>query len=242
MGTELTAQSKRSEMASTAVNVFPLVYFVIYLGTLFVTQENEFMHWITLVLLPLMILMIFNRIQTGHLDLRTALAMAGITRSGLKRGLGLAVVLGLVLSALQVVISESADEIIQVITSGRVLYLMPLAFILMVLTAAFTEEFFFRGVLQSRLHALINSKIVVLLISAFIFGIYHLPYAYLNPNWPSAGDFQAALTSALFQGGMGGLILGWLYIKTDNNLIACVVCHALINSLPVTTMIKFGAQ
>jgi membrane protease YdiL (CAAX protease family) len=37
-----------------------------------------------------------------------------------------------------------------------------------------------------------------------------------------------------------GLILGWLYARSKNNLLACVVCHALINTFPGMLQLKFG--
>ncbi len=98
----------------------------------------------------------------------------------------------------------------------------------------------FRGFLQTRLTALFRSRIVGLFVSALLFGLYHVPYAYLNPNWPSYGDLGAALRSAMGQGGIGGLVLGGLYLVSRGNLLACVVLHAGINAVWVMTMIRFG--
>jgi membrane protease YdiL (CAAX protease family) len=47
--------------------------------------------------------------------------------------------------------SRYADEVWEIIRSGPVLYLFPLTIVLMLLTAGFTEEFFFRGFIQTRL-------------------------------------------------------------------------------------------
>ena len=66
----------------------------------------------------------------------------------------------------------------------------------MMLTAGFTEEFFFRGFLQTRLEVLTRSRVAAVLLASICFGLYHLPYAYFNPAWPSAGDI-AVLGSLL---------------------------------------------
>jgi membrane protease YdiL (CAAX protease family) len=79
-------------------------------------------------------------------------------------------------------------------------------------------------------------------VASIFFGVYHLPYAYFNPNWPSAGDWGAAWSSALGQGIPGGLILGGLYLYTKRNLVACILLHALTNAFPVMGMIRFGEQ
>jgi membrane protease YdiL (CAAX protease family) len=121
-----------------------------------------------------------------------------------------------------------------------VLWALPVAFLAMLLTAGFTEEFFFRGFLQTRLTALSGSRLVGLAASALLFGVYHVPYAYLHPNWPTHGDLGAAIGSAMGQGGIAGLLLGALYLVSRGNLLACVVLHAGVNAAWVMTMIKFG--
>ena len=217
-----------------------LVYFAIYFGYLFVRPESELLHWVSLVFLPLLLLFIVRK--AGKRNIRSVLASVGLRRGNLTKGLLWACIAGLLLSALQLVISRKADEILEIILSGRAFYLFPLTFLLMFLTAGFTEEFFFRGVLLTRLEFLFRSKVLAVLSSSFLFGIYHLPYAYLNPNWPSAGDWSAAWTAALGQGIPGGLILGFIYVYSGRNLLASIVTHSLINALPAMSMIRFGGS
>ncbi len=78
------------------------------------------------------------------------------------------------------------------------------------------------------------------MVTPILFGIYHVPYAYLNPNWPSAGDWGAAWLAALGQGIPGGLILGGMYLWSRQNLFASVVLHSLINAIPGMAMIRFS--
>jgi membrane protease YdiL (CAAX protease family) len=213
--------------------LFFLAYFAVYLGYLFVYQEGELLHWLTLVGLPLALILLYRRSSQPGPSLRASLASVGLAKGNLRSGILWGLLVGLAISALQVLVSQYKTEIWPLITSGRALFIFPIALLLMLLTAGFTEEFLFRGVLLTRLSRLFRSNVVAVLVSAALFGVYHLPYAYLNPNWPSHGDWGAAWGSAMFQGGVMGLVLGALYIKSRGNLLATVVLHSMVNSLPV---------
>lgn len=76
------------------------------------------------------------------------------------------------------------------------------------------EEFFFRGILQTRLSQSMHSNLWSAVATAMRLGFYHLPYAYFNSRWPSHGDWGEAIASAFSQGGWGGLILGAVYVKS----------------------------
>jgi len=217
-----------------------LVYVGLYLVYLTVTLESELLHWVTLVVLPLVLVLTLR--PSGSRDVVQTLSSFGLRRGHLRRGIGWALLAALVVGLFQGAGgSEHAQEIREMVRSGHVLWALPLAFVAMLLTAGFTEEFFFRGFLQTRITALSGSRIVGLLGSAVLFGLYHVPYAYLSPNWSSAGDLGAAWGSAMSQGGIGGLILGGLYLVSRGNLLACVVLHAGINAVWAMTMIRFGS-
>ena len=219
--------------------VFAVSYFVVYLGYLFVNPENELLHWITLVVLPLVLLALYYK-KTGNFSLRAVLESCGLSRSNWKNGIVWSIILGLALSVLQLFVSKRSDDFLDILYSGKVYLLLPIAFFFLILTAGFTEEFFFRGILLTRLDNLLNSKILSIAISSILFGLYHFPYAYLNPNWPTHGDLGSALTAALGEGMLGGVILGIVYLRTKNNLVASVLVHALIDLFPAMTMIKFS--
>jgi membrane protease YdiL (CAAX protease family) len=220
--------------------VLGLMYFAGYMGYLFVNPEGELMHWVMLVCLPLIALYLFQKKTLPTSSLKITLSSVGLERNNLKSGVPWAIGLGLTLSCLQLFVSQQRDAIWQIFKSGKVFYLFPLTFLLMLLMAGVTEEFFFRGVLQTRLARLLRSNFRAVVLTSILFGFYHLPYAYLNPRWPSHGDWVAAITSAFTQGGVGGLILGTVYVRARFNLLACVLVHSLINVLPGMTMIKFG--
>ncbi len=214
-----------------------VIYFALYLAYLFAAPESEMLHWLSLVAIPLVIVF---ALRPGNRSLRTVLDSFGIRRGNLRKGVGWALRLGAAFGIIQVFFSGNSAEVQEAIRTGRALYMLPLGFVLMMLLAGFTEEFFFRGFLQTRMETLFRSKWLAVLIVALLFGAYHLPYAYFNPNWPSAGDWSAAWVAALGNGVPGGLVLGALYVKSNRNLVACVVLHSMIGAFPAMTLLKFG--
>ncbi len=221
-----------------------LGYFAVYMAYLFWRPENEAMHWVTLVAAPFAIAWVSlrrGRSAGGRpAGFRATLASLGLRRGNLTRGLGWALLVGAAITVFQAFGSGRAAEIQALFRSGRALWLLPLTFTLMLFLAGFTEEVFFRGFIQTRVEALTGSRWGAVIVVALLFGFYHLPYAYLNPAWPSHGDWGAAWVAAMGQGVPGGLILGALYVVSRGNLLACVVLHSLINAAPAMTMIHFG--
>lgn len=233
----------RNESRPSAV-VFPrdgyvaLGYFALYLAYLFWRPEGEALHWVTLVAVPFGIA--FLSLPGDRRGVREAAASLGARRGNLTTGLQWALGVGALITMFQVFGGSYAAEIQELVRSGRALWLFPLTFLLMLATAGFTEEVFFRGFLQTRLERLTGSRWAGVVVVAALFGLYHLPYAYLHPSWPSHGDWGAAWVAALGQGVPGGLVLGALYVVSRGNVVACIVLHAFINAAPVMTMVRFG--
>ena len=221
-------------------SLFAVCYFAAYIAYLCWRLENEFLHWGSLVLLPLGLIFLHRTIKGAPSPFAESLGSVGLRRGNLATGLLTAGLVGLLLSLLQIFLSRDRGKILELIQSGKAFWLFPVVFAVMLLTAGFTEEFFFRGVLQTRLAALIRSNFWAVIVVALLFGLYHLPYAYLNPRWPSHGNWPHAIKLAFGQGVPAGIILGWIYVRSKSNLVACVVTHALINSLPGMLHIKFG--
>jgi membrane protease YdiL (CAAX protease family) len=109
--------------------------------------------------------------------------------------------------------------------------------VLLLGTVATTEEVFFRGIMQTRLAARWRGPFRALLLTTAAFTLYHVPYAYLNPSWPSAGDLPAAARLALANGVIGGLALGFVFRRSGENLIAAIGLHALIDLIPATRLV-----
>jgi membrane protease YdiL (CAAX protease family) len=219
-------------------------YFVLYMAYLFWHLESELGHWISLVAIPLLLAVVAAVYRSGGEKhpgaVPQVLRSLGLVRGRGKRGLLLALALAIAVGVFQVFGSRMGEEILATFRSGEVWWRLPLAFILMAVTAGFTEEFFFRGFLQTRLEALARSRLAGLLLATGCFALYHLPYAFFNPNWPSAGDWGSAFGAAMTEGIPGGLVLGGVYLYSGKSLWPCVVLHALINAFPGMTMIKFG--
>lgn len=233
--------TKPDEYGTGAEGLWALMYLAMYLVYLTLSLENEFLHWFSLVIIPFSILFCYQSIKGSSWNIRASLSTVGLEKQRAKNGIIWAVLIGLVLSGLQLFLSRNKNQILEVLVSRKVFILFPVSLILMLFLAGFTEEFFFRGVLQTRLQRLFKSNVVAVLVTSLLFGLYHLPYAYLNPRWPSHGNWPDAFGAAFGQGVPMGLILGALYVRTKNNLVACVLVHALINSFPGMLMIKIGS-
>jgi len=216
------------------------LYLLMYLAYLFWHQESELLHWGTLVLLPLTCLIVISWLLNRPWNLTHVLAKVGLKRGNLIRGLWWAGLLGVLLSLGQISLSRNWPAVQEVFASGKWTYMLPLSFALMLLTAGFTEEFFFRGFLLGRLLDARLRTWLAILCSAAAFAVYHLPYAYFNPNWPSAGNWTAALTQSFIEAFPVGILLGLVFVWSRRNLLACAVLHALINTLPAMALIKFG--
>lgn len=213
-----------------------VLYAVAYLGYLWIYPESEAWHWLTLIILPAGIVIAMRK------RLRGVFASFGMKRSNWKNHLGIAITVGLVLSGMNLFMGGRGQAALEVLSTPQGWLLLPIALVFLLLTAGLTEEVFFRGFLQTRIETRFESPWIAIAIVTVLFSVYHVPYAYLNPNWPSAGNLPAAVQSAFVQGIPGGLILGWLYQRSDRNLFACIALHSLINWFPALTMIKMGGQ
>lgn len=116
-------------------------------------------------------------------------------------------------------VSDRRGDVWAIITSGRVLLYLPLVIVLLALTAGFTEELFFRGLLQTRLASWLRSEPLGLLIAATLFGLYHLPYVYLTAASGLYGDLGGALLECGYDA-IAGVIIGLVFWRARHNLLA----------------------
>ncbi len=89
----------------------------------------------------------------------------------------------------------------------------------------FGEEFLFRGALQTRLKALLNSSWAIV-IQALLFGIWHFGANYKSMSINGA----TAVTAFCAVRTVFGLAYGIIFHRT-RNLLACSVIHVVFNSL-----------
>lgn len=101
-------------------------------------------------------------------------------------------------------------------------------FVYFLLGAGIPEEFLFRGLVQTRLVALVKNPAWGLYLAALVFGASHLPINLSSArpdNWLSA--FESAFT---FQMSIG-FALGYAYYRV-RSLPPLMILHALINAAP----------
>jgi membrane protease YdiL (CAAX protease family) len=218
-----------------------------YIGFMFLSAiwkgegllANEFGKWLWFVIIPLVLLLVVRGRKT---DMIAVLRSVGFHR----HGMGKAALLGFLASAFMspfVVLSLPASQLQKILEILQkplnLLIVFPISFLLAFITAGFTEELFFRGIMQSRLAKVTGSEMRSCILVAFLFGIYHLPYAYFSPSWPTHGNIAWALSSVLTEQMITGLLLGVLWLRT-HNIAAPILFHSMVNTLAVITMLKFG--
>lgn len=199
---------------------------------------NQFTNWFFLVIVPFGLLILARRQRLG---LKATLRSLGITRVGLKDALKLAVIMGLLCIPVLYVVGDQQRAAVQMVFHKPLQAILPflVSFVLALLTAGFVEEFFFRGVLQSRLAICTGSEWRGLLVASLLFGLFHLPMYFFSPFEPTHGDFIWSLASVITEQAVVGVLLGVLWIKT-HNLAAPILVHAFINALAWMTTLKIG--
>ena len=221
-----------------------ILYLAVYLTYLWCSLEGELGHWVSLVLVPLLALWALGRAAEPELRVRDVARRLGLAWPAAGRGMRGAVMAALVIQLVQLLNRTQRVEVASVLSSSSALWIIPAALIFMLLSAGFTEEFFFRGILQRSWSARFRSHAYGIVATSVAFSLYHLPYAYLNPFWPSAGDLSHALRLAFVNGLLGGVVLGILFVRSRESLLPCILLHAAIDWVPAIRMfgkIKFGA-
>lgn len=113
--------------------------------------------------------------------------------------------------------------------------LSAMALMLLVYNNAFLEEFFYRGVLQTRLERVFGQRPAVAM-AGILFATTHvlLDFRVLSGE----GGLSAVLVALLMQM-LGGMILGLIFVKT-RTLWPGVACHYLVNWLPSILTLCLG--
>lgn len=197
---------------------------MLYLAWLFIHPEPELWHWLTLVGVPLAVAAAIERPPS----LGALLASIGLDRTRAARGLGWAILLGGAITLVQLLNRRQLALLLDVLGDPVRVLLVPLAFVLLMGTAAFTEEVFFRGLLLTRVRRVAGTA-VALVSSSLVFGLYHVPYLLRD-----SADLGAALRGGLVLGVIGGLPLGGVYLLAGGNLVAAMLAHALFDLVPAT--------
>lgn len=190
---------------------------------------NGFTNWFFLVLMPLGLVQLTRRDGPA---LRDTLRSVGFTRANMKAGIQLAILIMPLSLPLLYAVGEQQRAAIQMIfaTPLQATLSFLVSFILAFFTAGFVEEFFFRGILQSRLAGSLGSEWRGLLIASLLFGLIHLPMYFFSSFEPTHGNLVWSLTSAITEPAMVGILLGVIWLKT-HNLMGPILLHAFIDAI-----------
>jgi len=136
----------------------------------------------------------------------------------------------------QYYLSNGSKDIKQgLFDSSQLIKGIPLCLIYLIFDAGLIEEFFFRGLLQSRISVLLKSATGGIIVSAIIFGLVHAPGLYFRGAESEGIEeqmpflFFAAYTIVFMS--MAGLFLGIIYSRTKNLWLVMVI-HAMMDLLP----------
>jgi membrane protease YdiL (CAAX protease family) len=148
-----------------------------------------------------------------------------------------AIAIGAAMCALQYFGGRGAAPIRDGTISGEALWIgLPLAFLWLTLLVGLVEEFFFRGVMQTRLAALFKSEVAGLVVMAILFGLMHAPGMVLreagvveglgaSPDWATAAAYTITVQS------VAAFYLGIFWMRT-RNLPAVIIIHAATDLMP----------
>jgi len=124
-------------------------------------------------------------------------------------------------------LSEEASNILNNIP--KMLIRFPLFFCLMIFTAAFTEEFFFRGIIQRSMMNILKRPYTAILFAGILFGLYHFPFAFYL--WDeTAGSIINSLKMIMTDQAVFGCAFGLIYYKSNKNLWSSIILHAFANA------------
>ena len=108
------------------------------------------------------------------------------------------------------------------------------AWIWMALEAGVTEEFLFRGLLQTRLNAWLGSAPMAIVLTAIIFALVHVPSFYLRGGAAmarQAADLPQIIALSISSLGPIAIMLGTLWHRTRSFLLIVLV-HGAIDAMP----------
>ncbi len=116
---------------------------------------------------------------------------------------------------------------------GDLVLRIGVALVLPLLMAGFPEEFFFRGVLQTRLER-IWGRLPAILTATILFTAWHLPTRFLLAHGVEgqAGNFMSVLIGTGIPVAVVALFLAWMWDR-NRNLPWLVALHTGIDTLPV---------
>ena len=133
--------------------------------------------WLLLVATPALIVKL----------LKKKLPELGFTNGAWKKGLLLGIVVSLVVSPLLVALSPLGSLLVAGKLPATLLLAFPAVLVFALITAAFQEEFFFRGILQEHAEGLFQSEANAIAFTVIFFSLFHFPFVFANAGIQSKG-------------------------------------------------------
>ena len=96
---------------------------------------------------------------------------------------------------------------------------------------AFVEEIIFRGFIQTRIQGLIRSKWTSIFLVGIMFSLLHIPFHMIEYNLSFSNYFTSSNVSFLLLGFLMHIYFVYAYTR-DNNILAPVVAHAIVDFIP----------
>lgn len=145
----------------------------------------------------------------------------------MKRNILPSIIIGVVCSAVYIVTYIPINNINYSLLITKIdlkIFISFLYLFIYCIVIAFSEEFLFRGYLQTRLTACYGKKLG-LLYATIIFALMHIPQLMVSSNYGIVYALVQSITYLPL-----GFVLGYLYMKTEN-LTSCVILHTFANWL-----------
>ncbi|OGU56475.1 MAG: hypothetical protein A2V66_05765 [Ignavibacteria bacterium RBG_13_36_8] len=215
-----------------------LFYLLAFIICLFIFPDLEYVQWITLVIVPFTLLFFLQRKNLLTPSFKLSLALFGLKRNNISNGIIGSMLLGLVICIIQYVFIFRNIVTFNILESLQVFLILPIAFLLLIFLGAFTEEFFFRGIIQTRIVRIIRSKTIGVVFTALLYAVFRIvPHPFtLEPS--ILPFFDSQILSSFLEGLTIGILLGHVYVKSDENLISAVLLNAFIYLLPTMLFIQ----
>ncbi len=211
--------------------IFCLLWFLLYIILAMLSCAfnidiiNDVTNWLFLVLFPLLILTKLRKeklIQT--------LKEIGLKRMDKNTLIKVLLVYILYIGVIILVFSLGEETASILSNIPEILVKFLIYFCLMIFTAGFTEEFFFRGIIQRCLINLLKKPYIAILVSSILFALYHFPFAFYL--WDgTAGNIINSLKMIMTEHLVAGFALGLIYYKSNKNLWSSIIFHACSNAI-----------
>jgi len=225
--------------------IIALLWYILYFLFDFFTTKNgikilgDFQVLMALFIAPLLILMVTKDKISRVKDI---LNSVGITIKESKYAIKIGGVASVVMIPF-IIFSSNYNQRVIIFNifknpfSGFIYFMISFVFAFLIM--GLPEEFFFRGFLQSRFSKVIKSEWKSILITSFLFGLYHLPNLFLNNSSLTHGHIIMSIIIALTEQGFVGILFGIIWAKT-HNLSACIFVHSFIDAFYILSVLKVG--